>query len=160
MIVLVRCDDRLIHGQCMTVIIHHYDVKRIIVVDDFTAGNSILRTVFQAAAPPGIDTKVYSVKDAAQPIREALDDDVRTLLLMKNPKTYPEIAAEVPDLPKEFNVGPMSNRKGTTAILSYINLLPDEAEAVRRIADSGVHVYFRQVPSQDTVEWDDVKNKL
>ena len=129
-------------------------------MDDFTAGNSILRTVFQAAAPPGIDTKVYSVKDAAQPIREALDDDVRTLLLMKNPKTYPEIAAEVPDLPKEFNVGPMSNRKGTTAIQSYINLLPDEAEAIRRIADSGVHVYFRQVPSQDTVEWDDVKNKL
>ena len=42
MISLVRCDDRLIHGQCMTVIVKAYDIQEIIVVDQFTATNAVL----------------------------------------------------------------------------------------------------------------------
>ena len=41
MLTLIRCDDRLIHGQCMTVIVKDYDIERILVVDDFTATNPI-----------------------------------------------------------------------------------------------------------------------
>lgn len=47
MLTLIRCDDRLIHGQCMTVIVKAYDIEEIIVVDNFTATNSVLKTVFQ-----------------------------------------------------------------------------------------------------------------
>jgi len=50
-IVLVRCDDRLIHGQCMTVLVKGNQIERIIVVDNLTASNSILRSVFKAAVP-------------------------------------------------------------------------------------------------------------
>lgn len=88
MVVLVRCDDRLIHGQCMTVIIQHYAVKRIIVVDDFTANNPILKTVFKSAAPPSIETDVFTVDASAAKIASALSDDVRTLVLMKSPLVY------------------------------------------------------------------------
>ena len=41
MIVLARCDDRLIHGQCMTVIVQEYDIRSIIIVDNETAENPI-----------------------------------------------------------------------------------------------------------------------
>ena len=39
MINLIRCDDRLIHGQCMTRLVQHYFIKNIIVIDEFTATN-------------------------------------------------------------------------------------------------------------------------
>ena len=52
MLTLIRCDDRLIHGQCMTVIVKAYDIEEIIVVDNFTATNSVLKTVFRTAVPP------------------------------------------------------------------------------------------------------------
>ena len=41
MISLVRCDDRLIHGQCMTKIVKDYDIKKIMVIDEFTALNPV-----------------------------------------------------------------------------------------------------------------------
>ena len=40
MINLIRCDDRLIHGQCMTRLVQHYFIKNIIVIDEFTATNT------------------------------------------------------------------------------------------------------------------------
>lgn len=160
MLTLVRCDDRLIHGQCMTVITKEYDIQRILVVDDFTATNPILKTVFKTAVPSSMSADVFTVKDATKDIIEAMNNDVRTLLLMKSPIVYEELRKEVESLPLELNVGPMSNRKGTTPATPMAHLLPDEAEAIKQLVAQGVHVYFRQVPSQKTVEWDEIKSKF
>lgn len=160
MVVLVRCDDRLIHGQCMTVIIQHYAVKRIIVVDDFTANNPILKTVFKSAAPPSIETDVFTVDASAAKIASALSDDVRTLVLMKSPLVYKQLMEKLPELPRELNVGPQSNRAGTTMLTKFINCLPEEIKCIREIADAGCHVYFRQIPTQETIEWEDIKQKF
>ena len=43
MINLIRCDDRLIHGQCMTRLVQHYFIKNIIVIDEFTATNPTMK---------------------------------------------------------------------------------------------------------------------
>ncbi|MDU5107849.1 PTS sugar transporter subunit IIB [Clostridium sp.] len=160
MLTLARCDDRLIHGQCMTVIIKEYDIERILVVDDFTAKNPILKTVFQKAMPSELKGDVYTIKDSVPEITEAMNNDERTLLLMKNPIVYMNLRKEVANLPLELNIGPMSNRRGTTPATQTAHLLPQEADAIKELTEEGVHVYFRQVPSQKTVEWDEVKDKF
>lgn len=160
MIVLVRCDDRLIHGQCMTVVVKNNDIKEIIVVDDFTATNPILKKVFETAVPSTMKASVWTTKDAEGKIKEALTNDVRTLLLMKNPKVYLELLKMIPELPKELNVGPMTKRDGSIEIQHSIFLMPDEGAAVREAADMGAHIYFQQVPEQARIEWDTVKNKF
>ena len=160
MIALVRCDDRLIHGQCMTVIVKEYDIKEIIVVDDFTATNSILKTVFRTAVPSNMKADVFTVKDAASHIKVSMEKNVRTLILMKSPVVYRDLMKEVENLPKELNVGPMTNRKGSVEVHPAIHLMPDEGAAIKEIAEMGVHVFFRQVPSQPVIEWADVKDKF
>jgi mannose/fructose/N-acetylgalactosamine-specific phosphotransferase system component IIB len=144
----------------MTVIVKAYDIKEIIVVDDFTATNSVLRTVFKTAVPPTMKADVFTVADSIPKIREALGNDVKTLVLMKSPKVYVELLKAMEDLPKELNVGPMTNRKGTISVHPAINLMPDEGEAVKEAVSMGAHVYFRQVPDQALIEWDDVKDKF
>ena len=71
MLTLIRCDDRLIHGQCMTVIVKAYDIEEIIVVDNFTATNSVLKTVFRTAVPPHMKADVFTVDDSLPKIKEA-----------------------------------------------------------------------------------------
>ncbi|MEG1702279.1 MAG: PTS sugar transporter subunit IIB [Erysipelotrichaceae bacterium] len=160
MLTLVRCDDRLIHGQCMTVITQEYEIARIIVIDDFTATNAILKTVFKTAVPPSMSADVFTIKDSISHIREAMSNDVKTLVLMKSPTTYVVLRKEMSDMNDELNVGPMSNRKGTTPATPTTHLLAEEAESVKELVAQGIHVYFRQVPSQKTVEWDEIKNKF
>ena len=160
MIALVRCDDRLIHGQCMTVIVKAYDIKEIIVVDEFTATNAILKTVFKTAVPPSMKADVFTVPDALPKIKEALTNDVRTMVLMKSPIVFVELLKAMEELPKELNVGPMTKRKGSVAVHPAINLIAEEAEAVKEAVSMGAHVFFSQVPEQGRIEWDKVKDKF
>lgn len=67
---------------------------------------------------------------------------------------------KLPELPRELNVGPQSNRAGTTMLTKFINCLPEEIKCIREIADAGCHVYFRQIPTQETIEWEDIKQKF
>ena len=46
MISLIRCDERLIHGQCMQFIVRDYSIKRILAVDNATAMNNVLKKIF------------------------------------------------------------------------------------------------------------------
>lgn len=160
MITLVRCDDRLIHGQCMTVIVKAYDIQEIIVVDEFTATNTVLRTVFKTAVPPSMKADVFTIPDALPKISEALANNVKTMVLMKSPIVYLELLKAMDELPKELNVGPMTKRKNTVSVHPAINLTAEEGAAVKEAVGMGAHVYFRQVPDQALIEWDDVKDKF
>lgn len=160
MLTLIRCDDRLIHGQCMTVIIKEFNIERIVVVDDVTASNPVLKTVFKTAVPPSMSADVFTVAECIGEVKTAMENTVKTMLLMKTPEVYREIQKQVEGLPKELVIGPMSSRKGTTPVNRNTNLLPQEAEAIRELTVMGVHVYFQQVPAEKRIEWDEVKDKF
>lgn len=160
MIVLARCDDRLIHGQCMTVIVQEYDIRSIIIVDNETAENPILRVVFETAGTNSAPVAVCTAFEALSRISEAMISPVNVLLLMKSPETYLRLLGDLPGLPKELNIGPMSKRPGTISVTRAVHLLPKEAEAVHRMDEMGIRVYFRQVPTEKTVEWAQIQKKF
>lgn len=160
MLTLARCDDRLIHGQCMTVIVQEYDIRRILVVDDFTASNPILKTVFQTAVPSNLEGDVYTIKDALPQISAAMQDDKKTLLLMKSPVVYRDLKRLMEALPNELNIGPMSNRKNSKEATPTAFLLDEEACAINDLVNMGVHVFFRQLPIHKAVEWEDIKHNF
>ena len=85
MINLIRCDDRLIHGQCMTRLVQHYFIKNIIVIDEFTATNPTMKYVVEKIAMPGMKNEVYTVDQAADPIREAINSKVGTMIVFRFP---------------------------------------------------------------------------
>ena len=53
-LLLVRIDDRLIHGQVMTAWMKTLPAKQIIVIDDKVAKDDFMLFVLQNAAPSGI----------------------------------------------------------------------------------------------------------
>ncbi|MCI6156877.1 MAG: PTS sugar transporter subunit IIB [Peptoniphilaceae bacterium] len=160
MIVLVRCDDRLIHGQSMTVIVKEYKVNNIIVIDAPTASNAILKTIFQKAVPSSMTADVFSVEDAIPSIQTAINDDSRTEVLMKSPMDYIELLNKIKDFPKTLNVGPQSARANTIKVTQAIHILPEEGAALKEAASQGAMIYFQQVPSQQRVDWEQVASKF
>ena len=160
MLTLIRCDDRLIHGQCMTVIVKAYDIEEIIVVDNFTATNSVLKNVFRTAVPPHMKSDVFTVDDSLPKIKEAMSNSVKTMVLMKSPTVFLELLLKMEQFPKELNVGPMTKRKDSISVHPAINLIKEESDAIKESVAMGAHIYFRQVPDQDLIEWEDVKDKF
>lgn len=160
MIKLVRSDERLIHGQCMQFIVSDYQIKDIIVVDDMTAKNALLKSIFQQAVPKSLKATVYTVEDAIQPIKDAVTNDVSTLLLMKNPRTLVKILESVPEIPHALNVGPQMAKNGVKCV-DYATLHPEDIEACKKLSNDGVRVFFNATGGQgSTVEWNSIASKL
>uniref|UniRef100_UPI001F1511CA PTS mannose transporter subunit IIAB n=1 Tax=Enterobacter asburiae TaxID=61645 RepID=UPI001F1511CA len=61
---LARIDDRLIHGQVATRWTKETNVRRIIVVSDEVAADTVRKTLLTQVAPPGVTAHVVDVADA------------------------------------------------------------------------------------------------
>ncbi len=67
---IFRCDDRLIHGQCIVRVLNDFDVKKILLVDDFTATNPVLKNVYQMAVPPKVKVEVLELESLMKKFRK------------------------------------------------------------------------------------------
>ncbi|SCL87655.1 PTS system mannose/fructose/N-acetylgalactosamine-transporter subunit IIB [Sporanaerobacter sp. PP17-6a] len=157
---IFRCDDRLIHGQCIVRVLNDFHIKRILLVDEFTATNPVIKSVYQMAVPPTVKVEVLRSSDSYEKIKEAINNELNNLILIKNPKVAFEIFKNVNGLKKELNIGPMSSRKGTAKATYFSNLLKEEAEAIEGLYQLGVRVYFQQVTDQKEIEWSSIRDKV
>jgi mannose/fructose/N-acetylgalactosamine-specific phosphotransferase system component IIB len=154
MLKLVRCDDRLIHGQCMTYIINEYAIRNIIVVDEFTATNPIIKKIFTSAIPKSISASVHTLADSKEAILAAMSDNSSSLLLMKKPQTFLSLRSMIENLPDSLNIGPQTIRNGCKICTPYAALNQEEADACTTLEKQGVRVYFNSIGSgSKTVEW-------
>ena len=65
-IVLARVDDRLIHGEVVSVWTPSLNVNRIIVVDDEVAADKFNKRVIKALAPNGVKVTVNGTEKGAK----------------------------------------------------------------------------------------------
>ncbi|MEG0240417.1 PTS sugar transporter subunit IIB [Anaerorhabdus sp.] len=160
MICLVRSDERLIHGQCMQFIVSDFSIKTILVVDDSTATNPILKSIFQTAVPQAITANVYTLQEAIPFIKDAVTNSENTLLLMKNPRTLVPILEQVEGVKQELNIGPQMARNGVKCA-DFATLHPEDIEACKKLTDMGVRVYFNSIGASGSVtEWSSVAKKI
>jgi mannose/fructose/N-acetylgalactosamine-specific phosphotransferase system component IIB len=157
MIRLVRCDDRLIHGQCVLRVLSDYDIRHILLADDILAQDSALRAVVLLAAPLDIQTEIVSVSEAANRLPSLIAGKSHTMLLVRSPSLALALYAAVPALCVPCNIGPVAGGEGAVKITDYCRLDKPELCAVEKMAALGVRVYFNQVIDQRAVEWTDVR---
>lgn len=161
MIKLVRCDDRLIHGQCVTRIIPIYGIKAIIAIDNATATNAMLKKIFVMAAPKGIKTVVVTEEDSISLIQEAIQNDVPTLIIMRVPEVMEKLLEECPGLPKDLNVASVPKQPGVESAELYpgIFFTPEQIASAKRMAADGVHIWLQKIPNSSVIEWDKIQSK-
>jgi len=160
MIRLVRCDDRLIHGQCVLRVLSDYGIQRILLADDILAQDSALRAIVLLAAPLDIPTEIVSVSEAVNRLPALIADKSQTMLLVRSPFPALALYETVPALRADCNIGPVAGGDRAMKITDYCRLTQTELSAVEQMATLGVRVYFNQVIDQRVVEWAEVRSRL
>lgn len=151
-IVLARVDDRLIHGEVVSVWTPSLNVNRIIIVDDGVAKDDFNKRVIKALAPAGVKCNVYSTERGAEilqkPSKEASE---RVMVLTKTPITYAKMA-ELGCTFESVNLGGMGLRGERTPFIKNVACAPDEIEAIKQLMAKNVHVFYQLVPEQQVIE--------
>ena len=124
MITLIRCDDRLIHGQCIVRVLADFKIEKIVIIDDFTASNPVLKSVFLLAVPPQTKAVILTTDEAKTSLPEFVENSENVLLLMRSPMVALELFKSNPELKQELNIGPISYRPDTKKITTSMRTLP------------------------------------
>ena len=153
-IVLVRIDDRLIHGQIMTQWSRLYSPTEIMVVDDETYRDSFMTEVLLMAVPKEFKAVVADVDRAAEYLLQEAGEE-RILMLVKVPETVEALVDRGVDI-RALNVGGMCKRAGRSTLYRNISSSPAENETLLRLQKRGVRVYVQVVPEDKEMEIDKV----
>lgn len=151
-IVLARVDDRLIHGEVVSVWTPNLGINRIIVVDDDVAADDFNKRVIKALAPNGVKVNVYTTEKGAEVLKkDPKSPNEKIMVLTKTPITYDRMADMGLKL-SAVNLGGMGLRDERTPFIKNVACSPAEIEAVKNLIEKGVHVYYQLVPEQQVIE--------
>lgn len=156
MIVMVRLDERLIHGQVAIKWSRHTSVDRIVVVSDEAAGNPVIQKSLMMAAPATAKTAIKSLKDAINLLHDPKAAQHRILVIVSNPADLLEVVKQVQDIPlvNVGNYGRVAGKHGTQVRKSYGSNLyayEDEVEILKEVIATGIKCVYQTTPD-DTPE--------
>ncbi|EMF0354524.1 PTS sugar transporter subunit IIB [Enterococcus faecium] len=148
MIVNVRIDERLIHGQVATMWTNHLKVNRIIVVDNEVVKSEMEKDVLKMAKPNSVKLSILTTKGAAARIHTGQYDNQKVFLIVKNPITLVELVDNGVIL-KEVNVGNMSAKQNSKQVAKSIGVTPSDIEAFSYLNEKGVILVAQMVPNEE-----------
>ena len=148
MIVNVRIDERLIHGQVATMWTNHLKANRIMVVDNEVVKNEMEKDVLKMAKPNSVKLSILTTKGASARIKDGQYDNQKVFLIVKNPETLVELVDSGVEL-AEVNVGNMSAKKGSKQVAKSIGVTPENIESLNYLNEKGVKLVAQMVPNED-----------
>ena len=156
---LIRIDDRLIHGQVITVWCRYQKFTRITIVDDGVAGDPFMRQVLSLAAPPGLQVDVLSIAEAVKTFGQDSAEHKVTMILLKSPLSAKRLYDE--GLPyNALNIGGIGSGPGRKNIFKNISASAEEIAILKYLRERGVKITLLTVPGEQSKDFADIAGKL
>lgn len=149
---LARIDDRLIHGQVVTVWAKEANADRIIVVSEEVDKDPVRKTLVRQAAPPGIKVNVVDVEKAVKVYNNPKYKDVKVFYLFTNPIEVKELVDKGVSL-KSINIGGVQYQDGRKQVTKAVFLTEKEAQALTYLDEQGIELDGRIVASDPKIDF-------
>jgi len=150
-VVLVRVDDRFIHGQILESWIPHLKAQGVIVVNDMLACDQIQKTIMSMAIPERITLKIVDHKDAQNLVDDCELQGKRCLVIVSTIQDAWMLFSNGFIFTK-LNIG-NNKAKGPSKQVSYSVWVSDEdLELVKDLIGRGVEVTLQSVPRERLID--------
>ena len=165
MVIQIRIDDRLIHGQVALLWTKALNTKGVVVANDNAANNEAVKATLKMACPKTQKLLVKTVDDAARVINDPRGAEMRIFALTNCVADALKLVRECPgksDGVNFANVGRFdgSDNASKTNVVTSVALNPDELQAARDLVETGVHAFHQIAPDDPQVSIADALAKL
>lgn len=156
MVIQIRIDDRLIHGQVALLWTKELNTKGVIVANDNAASNEAVKATLKMACPKTQKLLVKTVEDAARIINDPRGKEMRIFVLTN---CVADALSLVRNCPGEIegvnfaNVGRFdgSDNNTKTNVVTSVALNPSELQAARELVAEGVPAFHQIAPEDPRV---------
>ena len=160
MILLVRADDRLIHGMVAVSWASHLQPETILVANDAAAVDEFKVMTMKMAKPAGVKLIVKTVENAIKALNNPINDNKKIFLVTENVEDAYRVFQNVKGTSK-FNLGTAGIVKKPNE--EYVATLPqvftskEEFEFARKMHDAGVEVFAQVTPTRERMEFSEIE---
>jgi mannose/fructose/N-acetylgalactosamine-specific phosphotransferase system component IIB len=150
MVLFVRIDDRLIHGQVVEGWVNYLKATRILVADDRVAANALQRSIMEIAVPQGLMVTIGGVEDICSQVR-ASGENERAILLFSNPTDVLQ-ALKFGLLCQTINLGGMHYVPGKRKLGDVLSVDDADIASLRAIMARGITICIQSVPNEKPLQ--------
>lgn len=140
----VRIDDRLIHGQVVTIWSKECGCNRIMACSDEVAADDLRKQMLLQVALPGIKAYVVPIEKAIESYKDPKYDSFKTLFLFTNPADILRMIEGGVNI-KSVNIGGMCYKEGKKQIAGGISVSSTDVKAFKKLHEKGIELELRQV---------------
>jgi len=143
-IVLVRIDNRLIHGQVATQWCGSVGANLLLVANDAASTDTLRQGLMKMAAPGYAQTRFFSIEKTCQIIDKASPKQMIAIICETPQDVLRLVQGGVPI--KKVNIGNMHMSEGKRQVATSVAVDDDDVAAFRKLQELGVQLEIRRVP--------------
>lgn len=149
MIIQIRVDDRLIHGQIAVVWSKQFGTSHMVVANDQAASDEVQQMTLKMATPSGVKVLIRSIEDSIKIFNDARSKELKMFVLTDTIKDALKIAqqCEVQSI-NVANVGRFDHSPIKYKLNSDVVCNEEELTALREVAKLDMETIHWVVPSQ------------
>ena len=150
-IVLVRVDERLVHGQVLQGWIPSTRAEQLIVANDGLLQDEAKRLLIQWSVPYTVELVLDGVEQVAQRLRNNGDSSVRKMIVVESP--IDALRLRLAGVPfSSLNVGNFASEKPAVSLSQSVLVGGEQLQALISIIEQGVRVSVQSVPYEKAVD--------
>ena len=152
MIIQIRVDDRLIHGQIAVVWSKQFNTTHMVVANDRAAANEVQQMALKMATPSGIKVLIRSVDDAIKIFNNPKSEKVKMFVLTNSVRDALKIAlnCDVQSI-NVANVGRFDSSDKKIKLNSDVVCNPEELEALKEVSNLNIETIHWVIPTNPKI---------
>ncbi len=152
MIIQIRVDDRLIHGQIAVVWSKHFYTNHMVVANDQAAGNEVQQMTLKMATPNGVKVLIRSVDEAIKVFNNPKSKNVKMFVLTNSIQDALKIAkqCEVESI-NVANVGRFEPAASKKQLNADVGCTDAELTALKEVAQLPIETIHWVIPSNPKI---------
>ena len=152
MIIQIRVDDRLIHGQIAVVWSKQFNTTHMVVANDKAAANEVQQMALKMATPSGIKVLIRSVDDAIKIFNNPKSEKVKMFVLTNSVRDALKIAlnCDVQSI-NVANVGRFDSSDKKIKLNSDVVCNPEELEALKEVSNLNIETIHWVIPTKQKI---------
>jgi len=145
-LVLVRIDNRLVHGQVATQWCSSIGANLILVANDEVSTNTLRQGLMDMAAPAYAQTRYWSIDKTIKNIHKASDRQ-KVFIVCDTPQDVLKLVEGGVPI-KKVNIGNMHMSEGKRQIVGSVAVDDSDVAAFKKMQELGVELEIRRVPTE------------
>ena len=151
MILLLRVDHRLLHGQVPVSWCQGLGADCVFCVGDHVANDPVWKTTLKLGKPAGCKLVIKDMDHAVEAINSGVTDKYRMIVSVQTVAEAKELADRCPVV-TSINLGNTKASPTTREVSRQVFLEPEEEAMIRELIDRGVEVEIRPLADDPKVD--------